>query len=251
MPDLADTALNALDTTTRSAADRPAGSPPPSARVLPAAVLWDMDGTLIDSEPFWIGAELELAALHGAEWTHEDGLAMVGNPMTTCAAALRARGVDLSDEEICSFLNSRVAAGVAAGTPWQPGAQELLSALVAAQVPMALVTSSHRELADPFVRSAGVFDISVCGDEVAHPKPDPEPYLTAAARLGVDIADCVAFEDSPAGIASAVASGAHVVAVEVMVGLAPRPGVSRVRSLADVTLDDLARVLRGERLEPR
>lgn len=251
MPDLADTALNALDMTTRSAADRLAEPQPPSAPVLPAAVLWDMDGTLIDSEPFWIGAELELAALHGAEWTHEDGLAMVGNPMTTCAAALRARGVDLSDEEICSFLNSRVAAGVAAGTPWQPGAQELLAALVDAQVPMALVTSSHRELADPFVRSAEVFDISVCGDEVARPKPDPEPYLTAAARLGVDIADCVAFEDSPSGISSAVASGAHVVAVEVMVGLAPRPGVSRVRSLADVTLGELGRVLRGELLEPR
>lgn len=218
---------------------------------LPAAVLWDMDGTLIDSEPFWIAAELELAAAHGAVWTHADGLAMVGNPMTTCAAALRSRGVDLSDAEISAFLNVRVAAGVAAGTPWQPGAREMLAALVAAKVPMALVTSSHRELAEPFVRSAGVFDVSVCGDEVARPKPDPEPYLTAAALLGVDIADCVAVEDSPAGIASASASGAHVIAVEVMVGLAPRPGVSRVRSLADVTLDDLGRVLGGELLVPR
>ncbi len=250
MPDLADAAAHALAPHARPAT-QPGGQTSPGSKVLPAAVLWDMDGTLIDSEPFWIGAERELAAAHGAEWTHEDGLAMVGNPMGMCAAALRSRGVDLTDEEICSFLNSRVAAGVAAGTPWQPGAQELLAALVDAQVPMALVTSSHRELADPFVRSAGVFDISVCGDEVARPKPDPEPYLTAAARLGVDIADCVAFEDSPAGIASAAASGAHVIAIEVMVGIAPRPGVSRVRSLADVTLDDLGRVLRGERLEPR
>lgn len=210
-----------------------------------------MDGTLIDSEPFWIAAETELVSSFGGTWTHEDGLAMVGNPMATSAATLRAHGVELTDEEIFAFLNSRVAAGVAAGTPWQPGARELLVDLAARGVPMALVTSSHRELADPFVRGAGFFQVSVCGDEVVRPKPDPEPYLTAAARLGVDIADCVAVEDSPAGIASAVASGARVLAVEVMVGVVPRPGVSRVRSLADVGIDDLDRIMGGEVLVPR
>ena len=219
--------------------------------VLPAAVLWDMDGTLIDTEPYWMGAETELVEAHGGVWTREDGLAMVGNPMAVCAPILRSRGVDLPDDEIADFLNERVAAGVASGIPWQQGAQEILAALHEAGVPMALVTSSFRRLADPFAAAVGLFDVVVGGDDVARPKPDPEPYLVAAQRLGVDIADCVAVEDSHSGIASAVASGARVVAVEVMQALAPRPGLSRVASLADLTVSDFGRIAGGAVLDLR
>jgi HAD superfamily hydrolase (TIGR01509 family) len=217
----------------------------------PSAVLWDMDGTLIDTEPYWMAAETELVEAHGGVWTHQDGLALVGNPMHVSAATLRARGVDLPDEDIADFLNARVAAGVAAGIPWQEGAQEILTALHDAGVPMALVTSSFRALAEPFAAAVGLFDVVISGDEVSHPKPDPEPYLTAASRLGVDIADCVAVEDSHSGIASAVASGARVVAVEVMQALAARPGLSRVASLADLTVADLARISDGDVLDLR
>ncbi|MBO9554394.1 HAD family phosphatase [Cellulomonas sp.] len=222
-------------------ADRPA---------LPPAVLWDMDGTLIDTEPFWIAAETELVEAHGGVWTHEDGLQLVGSAMTVSAGILRSRGVDLPDDEIAAFLNTRVAAGVAAGVPWQPGAERLLKELKAAGVPMALVTSSFRVLAEPFARVAPYFDVVVAGDDVSRPKPDPEPYLRAAAALGVDVARCVALEDSRSGIASAVASGARVVAVEVMQPVTPRPGLSRVASLEDLTLDDLARIACGDELEP-
>ncbi|KQR15905.1 HAD family phosphatase [Cellulomonas sp. Leaf334] len=219
--------------------------------VAPSAVLWDMDGTLIDTEPYWMAAETELVEAHGGVWTPQDGLAMVGNPMSVCAPILRARGVDLPDEEIADFLNSRVAAGVASGIPWQQGAQEILAALHDAGVPMALVTSSFRRLAEPFAAAVGLFDVVVSGDVVTRPKPDPEPYLTAARLLGVDVADCVAVEDSHAGVASAVASGAHVVAVEVMQALAPRPGLSRVASLADLTVPDFARIAGGVVLDLR
>ncbi|WP_456817343.1 HAD family hydrolase [Cellulomonas sp. URHB0016] len=227
-------------------ADDPFAAPAP-----PAAVLWDMDGTLIDTEPFWIAAEVELVEAHGGVWTHEDGLAMVGSSMDVSAGVLRSRGVDLPDEAIAAFLNSRVGAGVAAGVPWQPGAERLLLDLQAAGVPMALVTSSFRVLAEPFARAARFFDVVVAGDDVVRPKPDPEPYLRAAEALGVDVTVCVAVEDSRSGIASAVASGAHVVAVEVMQPVAPRPGLSRVASLEDLTLDDLARIAAGERLDLR
>jgi beta-phosphoglucomutase-like phosphatase (HAD superfamily) len=139
---------------------------------LPAAVLWDMDGTLINSEPLWMAAETELVHGWGGEWTHEDGLTLVGNPMPVSAAVLQERGVDLSIEEIIDFLNGRVAAAVAAQTPWQPGARELLTALDALGVPQALVTSSYRELADPFAGVVDLFAAVVAGDDVQAPKPD-------------------------------------------------------------------------------
>lgn len=219
--------------------------------VLPAAVLWDMDGTLIDTEPYWIGAETELVEAHGGVWTHQDGLSLVGNPMMVSAGKLQERGVDLPLEDIVDFLNGRVAEGVAAGIPWQPGAEQVLATLHEAGVPMALVTSSFRMLAEPFAAAAGRFDVVVCGDEVSRAKPDPEPYLTAARLLGVDVADCVAVEDSRAGIASALASGARTVAIEVMQPVAPQPGLSRIAALDDLTLTALGRVVRGEVLDLR
>src|SRR4051812_22289755 len=208
-----------------------------------------MDGTLIDTEPSWIAAETELVEAHGGVWTHEDGLGLVGNPMLVSAEALMERGVDLPADEIVDFLNSRVAAGVAAGIPWQPGAKELLEAVRAAGVPMALVTSSFAMLAEPFAAAVGLFDVVVSGDEVSRPKPDPEPYLLAAERLGVDVSACIAVEDSRSGIASAVASGARVLAVEVMQEVEARPGLSRVSSLSDLTAADLTRIGRGDVLD--
>jgi HAD superfamily hydrolase (TIGR01509 family) len=209
-----------------------------------------MDGTLIDTEPFWIAAETELVEAHGGTWTHQDGLSLVGNPMSVSAGVLRSRGVDLTDEEIIDFLNERVGRGVAERAPWQPGAYELLVELHGAGVPLALVTSSFRVLAEPFARAVGLFDVVVAGDDVRAPKPDPEPYLTAAARLGIDAGACVAVEDSPSGLASAVAAGAHVVAVQVMVPVV-RTDVTRVSSLVDLGLDELREVAAGRLLDLR
>ncbi len=216
---------------------------------LPAAVLWDMDGTLVNTEPLWMAAETELVESWGGTWTHEDGLTLVGNPMKVSGEILQGRGVGLSVDEIVDFLNKRVAAAVAQDTPWQPGGRELLAALAEAGVPQALVTSSYRELAEPFARVAGVFATVVAGDEVDRPKPDPQPYLLAAERLGVDVADCVVVEDSPAGITSGVASGARVLAVEVFRELPDIAGLNRTGSLADVALADFARIRSGAVLD--
>jgi HAD superfamily hydrolase (TIGR01509 family) len=227
--------------------------PPTSldAARLPAAVLWDMDGTLINTEPYWMAAEIGLVAEWGGVWTHDDAAAMVGSPMSVATAALRSRGVGLPDDEIRDYLHERVAAGVAAGPPWQPGAKELLDALHGAGVPLALVTSSYRALAEPFARLVGLFDVVVCGDEVEQAKPHPEPYLAAARALGVDPARCVAVEDSRSGIASALASGARVVGVEVVQPVPPQPGLSRVTTLSELTLDLLARIGGGEVVDLR
>ncbi|GIG26109.1 HAD family hydrolase [Cellulomonas denverensis] len=216
---------------------------------LPTAVLWDMDGTLVNTEPLWMAAETELVHSWGGQWTHEDGLSLVGNPLTTSAGILQSRGVDLSSDEIIEYLSVRVRAGVAASTPWQPGARDLLVALAEAGVPQALVTSSYRNLALPFAEVAGVFAAVVAGDDVEHAKPHPEPYLTAADLLGVDVHDCVIVEDSPSGIGSAVAAGGRVLAVEVFTAIPDLPGLSVTGSLADVTVADLARIGAGDVLD--
>jgi HAD superfamily hydrolase (TIGR01509 family) len=236
--------LTGSDAASRGRITRPEGG-------LPAAVLWDMDGTLIDSEPYWMSAETELVEAHGGIWTRADALSMIGKSMSVCTAALMSRGVDLPDDAIRDFLHERVAAGVASVVPWQAGAQDLLSALVAAGVPLALVTSSFSVLADPFARMVGVFDVVVSGDEVRHSKPHPEPYLTAAERLGVDISRCVAIEDSPSGLASARSAGARVIAVEVLVPVVAPVGVSRMRSLEVLGLGELARIAAGDVLDLR
>ena len=222
----------------------------PEMPALPTAVLWDMDGTLIDSEPYWIAAEIELVGAHGGVWSHQDALGLIGNALPDSAQILREHGVDLDGAQITEFLLHRVARQVARAVPWQPGALGLLTALAAAGVPCALVTSSYRMLTAPLVAAApGVFGAVVGGDDVTHGKPHPEPYLRAAALLGVDPRDCVAVEDSPPGIRSALDSGARTIGVRGLVPVAPQPGLSRVASLADLTVHDLCLVARGDVLD--
>ena len=212
------------------------GSPPGS----PAAVLFDLDGTLIDTEPIWMAQEQQLAAAHGGAWTDEQARSCIGYPIPVSAARLRDEGgVDLPVPRIVELLLDGVVAAVADAVPWQPGARELLAALTAAGVPCALVTMSYRRLADAVLADlpAGTFAVVVAGDEVERGKPDPQPYLLAAQRLGVDVIDCVVIEDSPAGVASGRSAGAAVVAVP---HLAPLPELAGVSVVRDLTVLDLA-----------
>jgi len=208
-----------------------------------------MDGTLIDTEPLWMAAEIELTSRFGVPWTAQDATELVGSAMVHSAGVLQARGVDLPVATIVDELTASVARGVTRRVPWQPGAQDALRALRAARVPLALVTSSYRPLADPFAVAAGVFDVVVAGDDVTRAKPDPEPYQLAARVLGVPVEQCVAVEDSRSGIASALASGARTLAVEGVQHVADRPGLSRIRSLRDLTLDVLRGLAAGVVLE--
>lgn len=214
---------------------------------LPAAVLWDMDGTLIDSEPYWIGAEFALVAAHGGTWSDEQSLALVGSPLTRSAAILQAAGVQLEIPEIIDFLITRVASAVRKEIPWQPGAIDVLTWLRDQGVPCALVTMSYESVASAFVAQApaGVFSAVVTGDEVTHGKPHPEAYLTAAERLGVSIADCLAVEDSPSGVGSALACGAVPVAIEVMVPVMADPRLNRITSLSSLTPEFFHQVMTG------
>jgi beta-phosphoglucomutase-like phosphatase (HAD superfamily) len=203
-----------------------------------------MDGTLIDSEPYWIDAEMHLTARFGVRWTHEDGLTLVGNPLDVSAQVLIDRGVRLTEAEVIDALVTEVAARAEKSMPWVRDAKVLLDEVVGAGIPCALVTMSIGSLVDRFVEQAGdVFAAVVTGDQVTKGKPDPEAYLLAAKRLGVDPAQCVAIEDSPVGIRAAHASGAATIAVPRQTESPRIQGVTVLTTLEGVTLRDLGRIL--------
>lgn len=210
-----------------------------------AAVLWDMDGTLVNTEPYWISAETELIESFGGSWTHEEALELVGSGLWRSAQILQSKGVDLPEVEIIDNLTDRVLEQlVEFGIPWRPGARELLSELREAGIPTALVTMSIGRMAHHVADRLGFlgFDAVVSGDDVTQSKPHPESYLRGAELLGVDIAHCLAIEDSPTGISSAAAAGAVVIGVPFMVELDGSPADTLWPTLAGRTLANLATV---------
>ncbi len=204
----------------------------------PAAVLWDMDGTLVDSEPYWMETEFELAAAFGGTWSEEHGLSLVGNNLPDAGRYIQKHmGIDLTPEAIVEWLLDGVVTRIERVVPWRPGALELLSALVEEGVPCGLVTMSYQRFVAPVLSALpeGTFSEVVTGDAVERGKPHPEPYLTAAARLGVDPTHCVAIEDSHHGAQSAESAGCTVVVLPNQVPVPGSPSRVFADSFADVS----------------
>lgn len=205
-----------------------------------AAVLFDMDGLLVDSEPVWTVAETELARRLGGEWSSDLKAELIGMPVTTSVPRiLQFYGATTEDpEEVQGWLLARMAELFRGALPLRPGALRLLDDLHTAEVPLALVSSSYRSLVDAALDELGAwrFAVTIAGDEVAHGKPHPEPYRTAADRLGVSPSGCVVFEDSNAGIASAEAAGCLAVGIPDHAAIEPGPVRPVLRSLSDVDL---------------
>ena len=203
-----------------------------------------MDGTLVDTEPYWMSAETALVASYGGTWTAEEAVAVVGQGLEYSAQMLQAKGVELSEEEIIVGLTQHVLGKVKELVPWQPGARELLLALRKADVPTALVTMSRRPLAEYVAEcTGGLFDVIVSGDDVENSKPDPESYLQAATLLGVDPGRCIAIEDSRPGVASAVSAGAVTIGVPHVAPLDASPAYTLWDTLQGKTIADLSALL--------
>ena len=211
------------------------------------AVLFDMDGLLVDSEPLWFEAERSVMARLGGPWTPADQVALIGGSLAHSVAYMRARAVRPAEpEQIGRWLLDGMADLVATnGVRLMPGAAGLLAELAAAGIRCALVTSAQRQIMDAVIDSTGLtFAVTICAEDVRRGKPDPEPYLRAAALLGEAPARCVVLEDSPRGVAAAQAAGCPVIAVpsvQIPAGLS----VAVVPTLCEIDLAALRKAARA------
>lgn len=212
------------------------------------AVLFDMDGLLIDSEPLWFETETEVMARLGGAWEETDQQELLGGSLERSVTYLNQRASRPAPaDKIGRWLTEGVIRRVRErGVPVMPGARELVAQVAAAGVPYALVTASRRDFADAVLRAVGWrFPVVVTAEDVRRGKPDPQPYRLAAGRLGVHPTRCVALEDSTTGVASAQRAGCRVVAVPTLVAIDPAPHRLVVGSLADVDLATLRQMAYG------
>jgi HAD superfamily hydrolase (TIGR01509 family) len=218
-----------------------------------------MDGTLVDTEPYWFESERELVESYGGTWSDEQAKSVVGFDLLDSAAFIKQHaGLPLDPHTIVDRLLDGVVARLEQHIPWRPGACRLLRELNEAGVPCALVTMSWRRFVEPVIAALppDSFVAVITGDEVppGQGKPSPTPYLLGAEACAADPADCVAIEDSPTGVRSALAAGCRVLGVPNVKSLDRAPGLRRVETLRGITLDDLARLpfagAGGERSEP-
>lgn len=222
----------------------------------PAGVLWDMDGTLLDSEKLWDVAVRELAREHGREMTDEIRHALIGasgpNALRIMFTGLGIEPTRAALVAAGEFLERRVTELMTGPIPWRPGAVEALAMIHAAGVPAALVTNTKRSLTELALNTLGRanFAVTVCGDEVPHGKPEPDVYLRAAALLGVDPRDCVAVEDSVTGSAAAAAAGCAVLVVPCEIAVPAAPGLIFRESLTGLSMADLIAVRTAAEREP-
>ena len=218
------------------------------------AVLFDMDGTLVETEQYWGEAMFALARRLGGQMSEAARQQTIGTSLRVSMNILYADlGITRSERQFradARWVEDETGRQLTDGVSWRPGARELVAAVRNAGLASALVTTTPRKLADLVLAHIGetapgvpAFDITICGDEVAARKPDPAPYLQAMAALGVEPAACVVIEDSDAGITAGLASGAAVLGVPVMQAVEPAPGLVLRDGLVGVGIDELAEVL--------
>ena len=206
------------------------------------AVFFDMDGTLIDSEPLWFENEVKLMAQFDYDWTVADQANCIGGPIQKTGNYMAAKlGGENKPEFFIESLISMVSADFEERVQFMPGALELLKELSARDIRLALVSASPRQMLEATSRvlQGKYLELLISSDDVTNPKPDPECYLKAAAHFGLGITECLILEDSKTGVAAGKASGAKVVAIPHLVEIAPDEQVVVVDSLLGINVEQL------------
>jgi HAD superfamily hydrolase (TIGR01509 family) len=226
--------------------------------IAPHALLVDMDGTLVDSEGIWLGAETRLMLELGSDWSAEDQMHCLGGPLERVIAYMIGKvGGTHDHDELADRLVDYVRQGLSqSDLGWRQGMLDLLVQARDAEIPCALVTASSRTLVNVVLAQLAdllgwaPFQVTVTGDEVGRSKPDPAPYQTAARRCGVSTEQSLAFEDSPTGVRSAVAAGCGVIAIPHL-GDIDVPGAICVPTLDGTTIRGLWNLVRSDRIQDR
>ena len=207
-----------------------------------SAILFDMDGTLIDSEPLWLKAEIEVMAEVGCHWDEQDQINCLGGPAERTERYMQERSQNIKPYGyFINRLHEVMRARITNELDLIPNALSLLKECKDAGIKTALVTASSRDLMTIVLKRfpIGTFDVVVSGDDVEKSKPDPAPYLLAAKQLAVDISKCLVLEDSLTGVQSGLTSGAKVIGIPHLVQMSEHPNLRVISSLDEITLSDI------------
>ena len=207
-----------------------------------SAILFDMDGTLIDSEPLWFAAEVEVMAELGAIWEPNDQINCLGGPMERTERYMQARTGNIKpfgyfSERLDLVMEQKLAKELS----FMPNALELTADCIESGIPLALVTASTgRQMRSVLTKfPSNTFKATISRDDVEKSKPFPDPYLLAAKTIGVDISKCLVFEDSLTGVESGLRSGAQVIGIPHLVEMQPHKNLRLIDSLSDIDLDQI------------
>ena len=207
-----------------------------------SAILFDMDGTLIDSEPLWLEAEIEIMEELGCNWDQQDQINCLGGPIDKTENYMQDRSNNIKPfGYFTKKLDDVMEQKLSTKLNLIPNALEIINECKISEIKIALVTASSGRLMRAVLKRfpVGMFDTTVSYDDVKRSKPDPEPYSLAAKTLGVDITKCVVLEDSLTGIQSGLSAGAQVIGIPHLVKMPSNPNLRVVESLSEITMDRL------------
>ena len=207
-----------------------------------SAILFDMDGTLIDSEPLWLEAEIEIMEELGCNWDQQDQINCLGGPIDKTENYMQDRSNNIKPfGYFTKKLDDVMEQKLSTKLDLIPNALEIINECKRSELKIALVTASSGRLMRAVLKRfpVGIFDTLVSYDDVERSKPDPEPYLLAAKTLGVDITNCVVLEDSLTGVRSGLSAGAQVIGIPHLVKMPSNPNLRVVESLSEINMDRL------------
>jgi HAD superfamily hydrolase (TIGR01509 family) len=207
-----------------------------------SAILFDMDGTLIDSEPLWLEAEIEIMEELGCNWDQQDHINCLGGPIDKTENYMQDRSNNIKPfGYFTKKLDDVMEQKLSTKLDLIPNALEIINECKRSELKIALVTASSGRLMRAVLKRfpVGIFDTVVSYDDVERSKPDPEPYLLAAKTLGVDITNCVVLEDSLTGVQSGLSAGAQVIGIPHLVKMPSNPNLRVVESLSEINMDRL------------